>query len=44
MAQKVMRLEADEEEKRKSIRTDGMASCFILYGRMVIFAPLNVKY
>jgi hypothetical protein len=38
---KVMRLEADEEEKRKSVGTDGMARCFILYGRGVGVAALN---
>jgi len=41
MAQKVMRLEADEEEKGKSVRTDDMARCFILNGRGVIVAALN---
>jgi hypothetical protein len=38
-----MRLEADEEEKRKSVGTDGMARCFILYGRGVGVAALNVS-
>jgi hypothetical protein len=35
-----MRLEADDEEKRKSVGKDGMARCFILHGRGVGVAAL----